>query len=523
MKIFMGLFLTCSLFVVIGVAQATNLSQDTVEQPINLGAQADPSSIPLGPVAWESNYGYGVHSIITASRPCQHGTMVWKHGSDLEQNLAYAFGISLNISGLTLIEGPNTLQIKDWGKPAYSPYSKEQVLAATLRCALRQASATKKHPLVIKIEAKNVEDLIWAKKYEGNYVNTALKGEKDFVPTPVPNTTLKTDRFGVTHVVFTNVKTKTPVTSPNPILIPFHSQGEEASDSSWVLMPVWVGTTFKNPLDAIGRPYSLFYDLFNPFERTVEVNSLLTTGGQLNWRTSQTEEKTSIYISFGRVEPRNLAATLYAIIFSVQPTVDKPLEIILRPFGDAPHHLAPYYRAEGWEKTVYGRDVAVRCSFVFDPETRKLTQGSVPFVKVWPRKSRRIHLSYDGSQSKKPKISPQLQSSYISAFTFRVINRKFEPTEEELLRHYMKPERRKGMMWEFWLAGYRDAVLAYANPLLLTDPPKTPSDYPNNSLSRHRRSGWIAGNPRGLDEGTKIMKMLVNQQKKREQEQGKSP
>ncbi|MCB1132951.1 MAG: hypothetical protein KDN05_17640, partial [Verrucomicrobiae bacterium] len=62
---------------------ATNAGLGTVDQPVNLGAQADPSRIPLGPVAVESNYNYGLGPAISAPRPSLHGAMEWEKGSIL--------------------------------------------------------------------------------------------------------------------------------------------------------------------------------------------------------------------------------------------------------------------------------------------------------------------------------------------------------------------------------------------------------------------------------------------------------
>ena len=496
---------------------ATSLSQGTIEQPVNLGAQADPTSIPLGPVAWESNYSYGVHTLITASRPCQHGTMEWKRGSELEQNLAYAFGITLDLNGgLTLMEEPITIHIKAWDKPAYSPYSKEQVLAATLHCALRNVRATHKRPLIININAQNPKDQLWAKKYARQYVTAAAKDERNFTPTPITGTQLKIDHFGVTHVIFTNIdQNNNSLQTPNPVLIPFALMGEEESEADWILLPIWTGSTWKKPLDAIGRPYNLFYDLFNPSEPKPEVNSLFSNGVHLRWGIGEKADKTLASLDFDQIDQENLAAALYAIIFSVQPTEKKPLQITLCPRSNSPFYLAPYLRSQGWQKTTYGRDQAVRCEFVLDPKNHRLIKGSVPFVKVLPGKKYTLRMVRDPAQLKKQSIPPQTLSSYRSSFTSNIQRKRYDPTEEELLHNYLKPDQRKGVRWDFWLAGYRDAVAAYIDPDMLTTPPLTMGNHANHSFSRMRHVGWIAGNKRGFDEGVKLMKKTRAQQDNR--------
>jgi len=64
-------------------AAATVVGLGTIEQPVNLGRRSDPASIPLGPVAYESNHSYGIHAVISASRACQHGTMELEKGEEL--------------------------------------------------------------------------------------------------------------------------------------------------------------------------------------------------------------------------------------------------------------------------------------------------------------------------------------------------------------------------------------------------------------------------------------------------------
>lgn len=77
-------------------AMATVICQGTIEQPINLAGASNPASIPLGLAAYEANHGYGIQGIITAPRPCLHGAMTWPGGTELDQNLAHVFGISVD-------------------------------------------------------------------------------------------------------------------------------------------------------------------------------------------------------------------------------------------------------------------------------------------------------------------------------------------------------------------------------------------------------------------------------------------
>lgn len=389
------------LLIAVPCATATSPSQGTIEQPVNLGAHANPHAIPLGPAAWESNYNYGVHALITASRPSQHGAMEWKQGSTLQQNLAYAFGISIDLNqGLTLTEKTVTLRLNNWAKPAYSPYSKEQVLAATLHCMLKNAHATRSNPMQVEIDARNAKDLVWSKKYAGTYISKAETDEKKFSPTPVPGSSLQTDSYGVTHVMFTHKQTA-PITHPRPVLIPFLAEGEN-EPGNYQLLPIWTGSHFKEPLDAIGRPYYLFYDLFNPSQSTPSINALFSyPPQQLDWSIHRDPKGIHAIISYGELEAPTLAATIYALIFSVQPTQEKPLTVTLRPQTEqtkAKVALAIFLQSPGWEASRYGSEqfgwyVAAKCSFVLDSSRRKLTQGSVPLLKVDPDHRRGIRLT----------------------------------------------------------------------------------------------------------------------------------
>ncbi|MGB0775127.1 MAG: hypothetical protein ACPGUY_04730 [Akkermansiaceae bacterium] len=199
---------------------ASNVSLGTIEQPINLVAHSDPSAIPLGSVIHEANYNYGIHQLITAPRPCRHGSMEWSGGTELNQNLANVFGILVEpTDGTNVPYAPVNIRIKAWKKPAYSPYSKEQVLQATLHCLLRSTGATPKHPLQIKIIAEDKADLAWAKQYEKNYINKPNSTKEPITPTKISGTTLTTDHRGITYVHFDGVKPLPADKKQQPLMI----------------------------------------------------------------------------------------------------------------------------------------------------------------------------------------------------------------------------------------------------------------------------------------------------------------
>jgi hypothetical protein len=255
------------LLMALGIATcpATNVGLSTIEQPVNLGAESDPARIPLGAVATESNYHYGRGPVITAPRPSLHGAMEWKSGIEINQNLASIFGIEVDNHDLP--HSPATIRLKNFSIPAYSPYTREQVLAATIHCILRSNSGRPKAPITLKVTADSPADEALIKKYSGEYINAPDNEDGPPVePTQVPGTRLETDARGVTWVVFQDLKGSEKRARP-PVMIAFRLGGEAGPDDPlWQLLPVWTGSsyTWEQSMEVIGRPYPLFYDCFNP-------------------------------------------------------------------------------------------------------------------------------------------------------------------------------------------------------------------------------------------------------------------
>ncbi|MCW1887197.1 hypothetical protein OKA04_20835 [Luteolibacter flavescens] len=352
---------------------------DTIEQPVNLGAFSDPSAIPLGPVPVESNHGYDVHKVISAPRPVQHGAMEWKQGNLLDQNLAHVFGIMVDpLDTLHPLSMPVYLRVKAWPVPAYSPYTREQVMAATLHCLLRSTGSTPKAPLKIEVVTDDPADKSWSDKFVGSYFTHPDWDGPQVEPTPVPGGgRIETDRFGVAWVIFDHVKKpKTPPSRP-PVFIPFHLGGESNSGLSWAILPVWAGDTFEKPLDILGQPYKLYYDRSNPAEvGTSDVNALFEVRTSIFWSTEEGAHGTSVSLDFGDMDPGNLAAFLQALVFSVRPTTEKPLTVTLTALNKRPAYFQACLDAGGWKQT----GSKLTGTFVLDSTTTKLVKGSIPGV-----------------------------------------------------------------------------------------------------------------------------------------------
>jgi type II secretion system protein G len=371
-----AIFIRCLL----SSASATNVGVGTIEQPVNLCAFADPASIPLGPVAMESNYDYGIYSIISDPRPCLHGAMEWKEGTALDQNLAHVFGIVVDPQDSTQVpHQPVNLRVKAWPAPAYSPYTREQVMAATLHCLLRSIRATPKLPLQIEVITDNPADKSWADKFAGSYVTQAETDGPPAKPTPVPGCRVETDRLGISRVVFPGITKKAAAPARPPVMIPFQPHGENESERpTWYLLPVWTGDTDSEPLEVLGQPYTLYYDRFNPSDSpNPQVNALFEGSSALDWSIHESPTGTIAHLGFGVVDPRNLAAFLHAVVISVQPSAATPLTITLTPHGDAPEYFQECLDAGGWTLEKRGGRDAVTGTFVLDSDS-KLVKGSIP-------------------------------------------------------------------------------------------------------------------------------------------------
>jgi hypothetical protein len=491
----------------ISTAAATVVGLGTIEQPVNLGLRSDPASIPLGRVAYEANHGYGIHALISESRPCQHGAMELENGQELEQNLARAFGISVEpVDSTSVPYAPVVLRVKSWPKPAYSPYSREQVLAATLQCLVRSSGGTPKVPLVIQIQTDNPEDEKWAGKFAGKYITHSDDPKVPVEPTPVPGTEVETDAVGVARVVFPGVGGK-PAREPRPpVWIPFRLGGESGPDQpTWELLPVWTGDNWQEPLDALGRPYLLFHDLFNPASAfTAQVNALFSRGQSKSWSVKRDAGLTSAYLSFDEVSDGDLAAFLHALVLSVRPTEEQPLEVTLRPYRGPVPYFAVCLEAGGWEAVKLGGDDALKGSFVLDAATGKLLRGTIPRHTLEGFGSGLLRVTGPRDEEDTGKLSAELHGSYQWYFMQGMRSQSFEPTAAEI-KLGLGEGKGDSMRAKFWHAGYRDAVLEFLDPARLEETDAAGPPAGDNELSRYRHHGWQAGHRRGMEIGTKIL------------------
>jgi len=361
---------------------ATSVSTATIEQPINLGAKSDPARIPLGRVIVLCNYYYGLHRMINEPRPCPDGAMQWKGGSELDQNLASVFGISVEVEDPTqLLAAPVVLRVKSWKPPGYSPYTKDQVLAATLWCLLRSVSGTSEHPLDIRILAEGMDDKALVEKYSGKYVTAPGRDGKKVPPVKLPGSKVEVDGRGNASVVFSELSGKASSPAPSPAMILGEDSEDGESDPGWSLLPIW-GNDDGSPLRYCAWSASICYSAWHSSGRK-EANSFLAAGGSHYFDVFEDKKGDSVLIGITHVPESTLAAQILALVITAQPTEARPLTVTIRleEYGLATY---PAFRsASGWKETRHGaHNITLECEFVWDADALKLVKGSVPLVEV---------------------------------------------------------------------------------------------------------------------------------------------
>lgn len=362
---------------------ATVVATSTLEQPVNLGTRSDPARIPLGPVPVVSNHGYGIHAMIGAARPCPDGAMRWEGGSELDQNLASVFGISVEAQDPTqILAFPVTLRVKPWKPPAYSPHTKEQVLAATLWCLIRSAGGTPETPLDVRVVAESADDKPLEAKYSGKYATTPGKDGKEVPPARVPGTVVTEDARGIAWVSFPGETRKSPPDPPTPGMIIHASEGD--GDEGWHVLPVWGNGNGKDDfLRLNGWAATMGYSSYRA-RGVTNANAFHAAGGAEDFTVEPGGN--SIVISHPRVEPDILAADILALIVAAQPTDARPLRVSIAVEKSSPPTYSAFSESAGWKETTpenpNSSTSTLECEFVWNAAEKQLAKGTVPLVRM---------------------------------------------------------------------------------------------------------------------------------------------
>lgn len=361
---------------------ATAVGISTIEQPVNLGVHSDPTRIPLGKVAVISNHEYGIHSKIGESRPCPQGAMIGKNGSELDQNLASVFGVSVEAMDPTqILANPVTLRLNAWKPPGYSPYTKEQVLAATLWCLIRSTNSSPENPLEVRVVAEGVDDKALEAKYSGKYFRDADKDKKIAPTSKVGGTTIEEDARGIAWVVLPDVAHDKAFKPLTPAMIICENFGE--GDTGWFVLPVWGnGENTDDFLKLNHYSVNMCYSAYNTYGLR-NANSFVDEAGSKSFDVSRLEKSDEVSMSYVRFKPETLAANILALIIATQPTADRPLTVSFSCEQSAIENYAAFRKASGWQE-IHNQGTTnyyqLTCEFAWDPKTHKLLKGSLPAV-----------------------------------------------------------------------------------------------------------------------------------------------
>ncbi len=474
---------------------ATNVGTSTVVQPINLGAHSDPARIPLGEVGVVSNYNYGILDVISEPRPCPDQPMRWEGGSELDQNLASVFGISVEAGDTGASPKPPViLRLKPWKPPGYSPYTKDQALAATLWCLLQRSGGTPESPLEVQVVTESKDDEPLAKKYSGIYVTRPGKDKMPVPPVKVPGTVLETDARGINWVTFPDEKRKPIAPPPEPGMILFQTDGSDGSEGAFFLLPVWGnGDVGESPLWLNQWSASICYSCFNNTGRS-EANQLIHERGSLRLNVDQGENGDSVSMSYPQFSQTTLAADLFALVLTSLPTEDRPLTVRIqleeRQLADYP----AFRGASGWTETKTNPTYnyfALECKFVWDPVGRKLLTGSIPLMEL-----------AEGSNYVQPiaKAEPARdESDELSKLVLLKINDGIHDgsliAEKNMADDMLSSH---GLQRQLGLAGYYEGLASFCEAKGQTDQPlENPGTSGDRMLAQYHQMGWDIARTRG--------------------------
>lgn len=383
MKTLMLIALLCGAF--LPWTEATSVFTGAATYPVNMGPESDATRIPVGSIPCESNHGYGLLELISTPFPSVPGGWLWDGGIELNGNLPSAFGISVRPGDSTDPTSlPVVVHIRKQATPGYSPYTKEQVLLATMRCLLDAVRATPKRPLTVKVVTDDPADEA-LRRFSGEYL-TRSTGKDDFEATPLPGCATSVDRNGVREIVFVEKDRKpAPSANPKPLWMPFPIEGD--SDPGFLLLPIWTGNAMEEDrLAPLGQPWPLMQDCFNPTSGNPDGNLMTREDLIHSFRAGRTADKVILEADLNLTEDWDLADGMallcWAAVLSEHPTDQKPLEVTLRMSKDIDPRFQAWVAEHGWEKVPIAGDTGIRTTFVWDEGTGALTKGFIPKYRV---------------------------------------------------------------------------------------------------------------------------------------------
>ncbi len=468
---------------------ATAVGTSIVEQPVNLGPKSDPGRIPLGGVGVVSNHGYGIHAVIGEARACPRGAMRWEGGSELDQNLASVFGISVEARDTTqILAFPVTLRVKAWKAPGYSPYTKDQVVAATLWCLIRSTYGTPEAPLEVRVVAEGAEDKALEEKYSGRYISQPGKNGTKVPPVQVRGTALEVDARGIAWVVFPDIARKAAFVPPTPGMIILEVGGD--GDPGWRVLPVWGnGRDESEFLRLNSESVIMKYSVYSLGVR--EANSFLAEGGANGVKAVRGDKSDSVFLSDPKVNQTTLAAHILSLVISAQPREGKPLTVSFLVDESSLPRYSAFRGASGWKKSTDSNNQSqLECEFVWDAAAKKLARGSVPLVQL--ESSGWITLAPE--QKADDEAATKLALMVQDRINVRI-------HDGSLLAEKIMPADllyASGLLREISKAGYYEALATYSNGKTLPDKPQDdPVKLESSAAFQAHHAGWTIGLSQG--------------------------
>lgn len=379
------LFLLAAL-ILSPLSRASNADFSFIHQPANLVSESLPGCVPLTQSLIYNNYGYGIHSKISAPLPFLNGAIEWDKGIETNHNLASVFGILVRpIDGTNVPGSPVEIHIKDWPAPAYSPHTKPEVLAATIHCFLLSCYASPDRPLDLRIVTENKSDDAWAKPFEKNYVTRPGKDNKPITPTPVGESFLKTDQFGTRHVIFPKKNPLHLTPKKKPLIIPV-TTGSFVQDAQPLhLIPIWMGNSigvFKN----LSIPHSHFYNVFPGYQFSLELNPLLGHQKAISIGASIKADVVEGWFNIANQSAVELGSALAAAAINAKLHHGKPLKITVRADAGS-RTMAKLLKTPDWKPIETRHGEIVSTLLEYDPVRRTLSKGTLPggiTIKSYP-------------------------------------------------------------------------------------------------------------------------------------------
>lgn len=279
---------------------------------------------------------------------------------------------------------PVVVHVRKQTKPAYSPYSKEQVVLATLRCLLDTVRATPQEPLTIKVVTEDPADNA-LQRFSGDYLTKPVEDD-DFEETPLPGCISVVDRNGIREIIFVPVAdAPDPQAAPRPVWMPFPIEGDV--DPELTLLPAWTGNRLETDrLDVLGCPWPVVQDRYNPSIGNPDGNLLTRQKLLQSLQATRSGDQVALEVRMNLAEDWNLADGMsllcWAAVLSEHPTDAKPLEVTLRMGTNMDPRFQAWVAESGWEQVEVAGDVGIRTTFVWDPETGSLTKGTIPKFRI---------------------------------------------------------------------------------------------------------------------------------------------